>query len=93
MTDFQKIKKAVICLDKYMICRGKNEIDEIEANQELARAGIMKDETSNPGEPLRLMLSKLRDTNLLPENIRQIYGSWKIKVSGTISRQEIICQF
>lgn len=93
MTDTEKIKTAVLCLDKYMINQGKEEIDEIEANRELERAGILSDEISNPGRPLRKILRKLRDTNLLPQNIIQIYGSWKIKISTTITRNEIIYQF
>lgn len=93
MTDTEKMKKAVLCLDKYMIDQGKEEIDEIEANRELDRAGILGDEIANPGRPLRKILTKLRDTNLLPHNVRQIYGSWKIKISTTITRHEIIYQF
>ncbi len=93
MTDTEKMKKAVLCLDKYMIDQGKEEIDEIEANRELERAGILGDEIANPGRPLRKILTKLRDTNLLPHNIRQIYGSWKIKISTTMARHEIIYQF
>ena len=93
MTDTEKMKTAVLCLDKYMIDQGKEEIDEIEANRELEGAGSLGDEIANPGRPLRKILTKLRDTNLLPHNVRQIYGSWKIKISTTITRHEIIYQF
>lgn len=93
MIDIEKIKKAIKCLDEYMIRQGKNEIDEMEANHELERMGMLEDEKENPGRPLRVILRKLRDTNLLPCNIHQIYGSWRIRKSKTISRQEIICLF
>lgn len=93
MIDIERIKKAVLCLDQYMIKQGKEEINEMEANRELERAGMLHDEVSNPGRPLRIVLSRLRDKNILPPNIKQRYGAWRIKISKTISRQEIICQF
>lgn len=93
MTDTEKIKNAVRYLDEYMTKQGKEEINEMEANRELARGGLLDDEISSPGRPLRNILRKLRDANLLPDNIRQICGSWKITKSSTISRQEIICLF
>lgn len=34
------IKKAIRQLDEYMICSGKDEINEMEANRELAKAGM-----------------------------------------------------
>lgn len=92
MNDSDRIKKAICCLDEYMINQGKGEIDEIEANRELQRAGVLEDEVSNPGRPLRNVLRRLRDANMLPCNIKQLYGSWKIHISKSISRQEIVCQ-
>ena len=62
------------CLDEYMIRTGRHEIDEIEANSALARAGLLSDEDQHPGRPLRDILARLRDSNHLPQNIRQIYG-------------------
>lgn len=81
------------CLDKYMLAQGKTEISEIEANMELARAGVLNDSQPSPGEPLREMLKALRDTNLLPQNIRQKYGSWFIALSSTIAKSPTIDQF
>lgn len=38
------------CLDDYMLRIGKMEIGVIEANHELERAGIMKDDLVSPGK-------------------------------------------
>ena len=76
-----------------MLKMGKVEINEIEANNELARAGLMEDDQSRPGRPLREYLSSLRDTNLLPQNIKQLQGMWKIKHSKTVMRVLQILQF
>ena len=81
------------CLDEYMIRTGRHEIDEIEANSALARAGLLSDEDQHPGRPLRDILIRLRDSNHLPQNIRQMYGMWKIKLSGTIAKYPLILQF
>lgn len=80
-------------LDDYMLNVGKLEIDEIEANHELASKGLLKDDISHPGEPLRNLLNKLRDTNLLPQSVHQLYGTWKIKHSKTIAKVLMIFQF
>ena len=93
MTDKTEIQKLQHCLDEYMMYTGRHEINEIEANSALARAGLLEDEAPNPGRPLREILVKLRDSNLLPQNIRQIYGQWKIKLSGTILKYPSILQF
>ena len=45
MTTSDFIKKAIRQLDEYMIRTGKDEINEMEANRELANAGILNDET------------------------------------------------
>lgn len=88
------IKKAIRQLDEYMIRSGKDEINEMEANRELAKAGMLEDETSHPGRPLRELLNKLRDSNLLPQNICQRYGAWKIRISSTVARKPtVICVF
>ena len=81
------------CLDDYMLKMGKVEINEIEANNELARAGLMEDDQSRPGRPLREYLISLRDTNLLPQNIKQLQGMWKIKHSKTVMKVLQILQF
>jgi len=93
MTDETELTTLQHCLDEYMMHTGRHEIDEIEANSALARAGLLEDEDPNPGRPLREILVKLRDSNLLPQNIRQIYGQWKIKLSGTIVKYPTILQF
>ena len=76
------IKKAIRQLDEYMICSGKDEINEMEANRELAKAGMLEDETSHPGRPLRELLNKLRDSNLLPQNICQRYNDEHLAKQG-----------
>ena len=81
------------CLDDYMSKMGKVEINEIEANNELARVGILEDDQRRPGRPLREYLISLRDTNLLPQNIKQLQGLWKIKHSKTVMRVLQILQF
>ena len=81
------------CLDDYMLKMGKVEINEIEANNELARNGLMEDDQSRPGRPLREYLSSLRDTNLLPQNIKQLQGLWRIKHSKTVMKVLQILQY
>ena len=81
------------CLDNYMLKMGKVEINEIEANNELARAGLMEDDQSRPGRPLREYLCSLRDTNLLPQNIKQLQGLWRIRHSNTVMKVLQILQF
>lgn len=81
------------CLDTYMVRTGKIEIDDIEANKELARAGILNDDQRTPGQPLRDLLSSLRDANLLPQNIKQLQGLWTIKHSKTMAKFIQILQF
>ena len=93
MTDIKTLQKLLHCLDEYMKRTGKREIDEMEANIELARVGLLNDEAPHPGRPLREILMRLRDSNHLPENIRQIYGLWKIKLSRTIMKYPLILQF
>lgn len=93
MAENNVLSTILICLDKYMIDKGKTEIGDIEANMELERAGLLSDSKPNPGKPLREMLKSLRDTNLLPQNIRQKYGSWSIKLSSTIARMPMVNQF
>ena len=77
------LKTIQKCLDDYMLRKGKTEIGDIEANQVLAVAGVINDDQAHPGRPLREILRKLRDTNLLPQNVRQFQGLWTIKHSKT----------
>lgn len=81
------------CLDEYLQRIGKVEINEIEANHELERAGVLADDQRHPGTPLREELCRLRDANVLPQNMRQLYGSWKIKHSKSIMKMMQIVQF
>lgn len=69
------------CLDDYMEQRGKQSINEMEANSELARLGLLEDDDEQPGRPLREVLASMRDSNILPRNIKQSFGAWKIKNS------------
>lgn len=64
MIDFKNFSAIQTCLDEYMSLAGKNEINDMEANRELARAGLLDDSLPNPGKPLRLLLAGLRDANL-----------------------------
>lgn len=85
----ENLKKALHCLDDYMEQQGKHVINEMEANSELARQGLLEDDMEHPGRPLRELLAKLRDSNLLPRNIRQTLGAWFIKNSrATQVRQQ-----
>lgn len=77
-------------MDDYMIRSGKDEINEMEANRELAKAGLIEDEQAHPGKPLREWLCSLRDSNILPQNIRQRYGAWRIRISGTVAKKPTI---
>lgn len=93
MIDFKNFSAIQTCLDEYMSLAGKNEINDMEANRELARAGLLDDSLPNPGKPLRLLFAGLRDANLLPQNIRQIYGTWVIRLSTTIAKCPLVNQF
>ena len=53
MVDFKKLSAILSCLDDYMVLKGKKEIDDMEANMELERAGLLTDSQPNPGSPLR----------------------------------------
>ena len=88
--NLQTIQK---CLDDYMSKKGKTSIGDIEANMALAVAGVMNDDQAHPGRPLRELLRKLRDTNVLPQNVKQLYGSWTINHSKTIAKVLQILQF
>ena len=88
--NLQTIQK---CLDDYMSKKGKTSIGDIEANMVLAVAGVMNDDQAHPGRPLRELLRKLRDTNVLPQNVKQLYGSWTINHSKTIAKVLQILQF
>ena len=88
--NLQTIQK---CLDDYMSKKGKTSIGDIEANMALAVAGAMYDDQAHPGRPLRELLRKLRDTNVLPQNVKQLYGSWTINHSKTIAKVLQILQF
>jgi hypothetical protein len=81
------------CLDSYMELRGKKEIDEMEANSELARQGLLEDDQAHPGRPLRELLSRLRDSNMLPRNVKQVFGAWKIKHSRALQMRQQIFMF
>lgn len=87
------VKKVQHCIDDYLTRIGKEEINEMEANRELDRAGVMSDDRSNPGHPLREFLRKLRDADKLPANVRQLYGSWKITHSRKNMKIAEIFQF
>lgn len=80
----ENYSKIQHCLDDYMELRGKQVIDDMEANSELARQGLLDDDQEHPGRPLREFLARLRDSNLLPRNIKQVLGSWKIKHSRAL---------
>ena len=93
MEDLNLFSKIMSCLDDYMLLKGKKEINDMEANVELERAGLLKDSTSVPGKPLRTLLGKLRDDNVLPQNIIEHCGSWSIKLSKTIAQKPLVQQF
>ncbi len=93
MVDSKIIPTIIACLDKYMLLHGKSSINDMEANGELERMGLLKDSLPSPGEPLREILSNLRDSNMLPNNISQRYGSWSIRLSRTITKNQEILQF
>ena len=93
MSDEMKLQTLQVCLDEYMTQTGRHEIDEIEANSALERAGLLPDDAPNPGKPLRDILIRLRDSNLLPQNIKHMYGRWKIRLSTTIAKAPLFFQF
>lgn len=93
MFNTTNVKSVQHCIDAYLLKKGKEEINEIEANRELDRAGVMADDKQHPGEPLRTMFSDLRDHNSLPSNVRQLYGSWKIRHSRSTMKMAQIFQF
>jgi hypothetical protein len=86
-------KAILLCLDEYMEKQGKKVINEMEANSELARNGLLDDDLSQPGRPLRELLASLRDNNLLPSNIKQSFGSWTIRNSRLTQLRPLFCTF
>lgn len=90
MFNSPNVQQIQSCLDAYMMRVGKIEISDIEANHELERAGVMIDDLVYPGEPLRAFLRKLRDSNLLPKNIRQQNLVWAIKHSKLNAKMQMI---
>ncbi len=93
MVDSKIISTILSCLDEYMLHQGKMTINDMEANIELARVGLLNDSQPNPGKPLRDLLKTLRDSDQLPNNIFQKYGSWFIKLSTSIVKSPKINQF
>ena len=95
MTNYLNFNVSAIFndLDDYMLRVGKLEIDEIEANHELDCKGLLKDDQKQPGEPLRTLLKRLRDTNLLPQGVCHLYGTWRIRHSKTSAKMLLIFQF
>ena len=65
MTKKVEMQALQDCLDEYMTQTGKHEIDEMEANSALARAGLLADEEPSPGRPLREILIRLRDSKAI----------------------------
>ena len=90
MSNSPDVQQIQNCLDAYMIRVGKVEINDIEANHELERAGVMVDDLVYPGEPLRVFLRGLRESNLLPKNIRQENSIWAIKHSKLDAKVQVI---
>lgn len=90
MVNYFNVQTIQACLDEYMIRMGKTKIDEIEANHELERAGLMADDAEYPGEPLREFLGQLRDTNSLPKNITLLNSVWAIRHSRTNAKSLLI---
>jgi hypothetical protein len=45
-------------LDDYIIKNGFQEINPVQANEVLAKAGLLKDRPDRPGAPLRALLRK-----------------------------------
>ncbi len=93
ITDCTKLQTLLRFLDEYMERTGKHEIDDMEANTALAQAGLLDDDAPHPGRPLREILMKLRDSNLLPQNVKNAYGQWKIRLSRTIAKVPLFFQF
>lgn len=89
----EKLREMVECLDCYMLAMGKREIDEMEANRELERAGLMNDDEEHPGRPLREALNSLRDNDMLPQNVSKCRGLWIVHLSTTMATWHIIVQF
>lgn len=94
MANYINVQTIQSCLDDYMLRIGKVEIGDIEASRELDHAGLLNDDTVYPGEPLREFLCKLRDSNLLPKNIRQLQSIWVIRHSKAMAKvQQILKQY
>ena len=73
-----------------MLRVGNIEICDLEDNHELERAVVLLDDIVYTGEPLRAFLRKLRDSNLLPKNIRQQNSVWAIKHSKLNAKMQMI---
>jgi len=53
-----KIKAIIEYLDSYLKRSGRPSLDPVEANEILAKAGLLRDSKERPGKPLRDMLRK-----------------------------------
>ena len=95
MTNYLNFNLGAIIndLDDYMLSTGRLEIDCIEANRVLDRKGLLKDDQTHPGRPLEALLGRLRDLTLLPQSVRQLYGTWRIRHSKTIAKVRMIFQY
>ncbi len=93
MVDLKKFTAILSFLDNYMMSKSKKEINDMEANRELAHAGLLNDSQTAPGLPLRDLFVSMRDSNCLPQNVRQVCGAWTIKLSKTMAKFPLINQF
>ena len=93
MVDLKKFTAILSFLDNYMTSKGKKEINDMEANRELEHAGLLNDSQTEPGLRLRNLLMIMRDTNHLPQNVKQVYGAWTIKLSTTMAKIPLVNQF
>jgi hypothetical protein len=72
-------------LDDFLIKTGRIEIDAVEANAILAKAGILKDNNERAGKPLRELLRKGK----LPHAYQANGRNWKIPHSSKVNNRNI----
>jgi len=71
------IQKIIACLDSYLEKTGKPCVTPKEANEELEKKGLLKDNPSRPGLPLRKLLRAKKIPHAFQEPDRK-YGRWCI---------------
>ena len=76
-------------IDDYLTKSGRADIDPLEANALLAKAGILKDSKDRPGKPLRDLLRKGQLPHAFKQAVKVQVGQFHIQAKGKVLLQII----